>query len=139
MRSATGFGVRASLVAVAAAGWSLGVWAQAAPPPQAPSPSAAAQRERIEQAHDEVRRVTESTARDAARLSHELAAGLEADPAARPAPRQTFIDRLVFDRIERDGIPQAGLASDEEFVRRVFLDAIGLPAPVRKLLQERTE
>ena len=129
MSSATGIGVRAPLVAAAAACWTLSVWAQAGAPSQAPDSAAAtaAQRQRIEDAHDDVRRVTESTSRDAARLSHELGGVVDADPAARPVTRQTFIDRLVFDRIERDGIPHAGLASDEEFVRRVFLDAIGLP------------
>ena len=123
MSSATGIGVRAPLVAAAAACWTLSVWAQAGAPSQAPDSAAAtaAQRQRIEDAHDDVRRVTESTSRDAARLSHELGGVVDADPAARPVTRQTFIDRLVFDRIERDGIPHAGLASDEEFVRRVFL------------------
>ena len=141
MSSATGIGVRAPLVAVAAAGWTLTVWAQAGTPPPAPdaAAAAAAQRPRIEQAHDDVRRVTESTARDAARLSHELAGAIDTESSGRPVPRQTFIDRLVFDRIERDAVPHAGLASDEEFVRRVFLDAIGLPptpAEVRAFLAD---
>src|SRR4030095_13334567 len=106
MSSATGMGVRAPLVAVAAACWTLTVWAQAGTPPPASGASAvAAQRQRIEQAHDDVRRVTESTARDAARLSHELAAAIEADASNRPVPRQTFIDRLVFDRMDRDAVP----------------------------------
>ena len=142
MSSSMGIRVRAPLVAVAAACWTLTLWAQAGAPPPAPGASAAAaaaQRERIEQAHEDVRRVTESTARDAARLSHEVAGAIDADASGRPAPRQTFIDRLVFDRIERDGIPHAGLASDEEFVRRVYLDAIGLPpspAEVRAFLAD---
>ena len=142
MSSSMGIRVRAPLVAVAAACWTLTLWAQAGAPPPAPGASAAAaaaQRERIEQAHEDVRRVTESTARDAARLSHEVAGTIDADPSGRPVLRQTFIDRLVFDRIERDGIPRAGLASDEEFVRRVFLDAIGLPpspAEVRAFLAD---
>jgi len=141
MSSAAGIGVRAPLVAVAAACWTFTVWAQAGTAPQAPGAATAAERQRIEQAHDDVRRVTESTARDAARLSHELAAAIEADASNRPAPRQTFIDRLVFDRMDRDAVPHAGLASDEEFVRRVFLDAIGLPptpAEVRAFLSDST-
>jgi hypothetical protein len=140
MSSATGIGVRAPLVAVAAACWTLTVWAQAGTPPPAPDTSAAAaRRQRIEQAHDDVRRVTESSARDAARLSHELAGAIDAEASGGPVPRQTFIDRLVFDRIERDRIPHAALTSDEEFVRRVFLDAIGLPptpAEVRAFLAD---
>jgi hypothetical protein len=142
MSSATGIGVRAPLVAVAAACWTLTVWAQAgAPPPASGASAVAAQRQRIEQAHDDVRRVTESTARDAARLNHELADAIEADASNRPVQSQTFIDRLVFDRMDRDAVPHAGLASDEEFVRRVFLDAIGLPptpAEVREFLSDST-
>jgi hypothetical protein len=129
MITAGGFHVRAPLVVAAAACWTLTLWAQAGSPPQ-PAPTAAeaqAQRERIERAHDDLRRTAGTTSRDAARLTHELAAAPETNLASGPVPRQTFIDRFVFDRIERDGISHAGLASDEEFVRRVFLDAIGLP------------
>jgi hypothetical protein len=141
MSSSQGFRVRASLIGAASIGWTLSLWAQAGPPqPPTPSPAEAqAQRQRIEQAHDDVRRATETTARDAARLTHDLAASLEAGAAAGAVARQTFIDRLLFARMERDAVPHAGLASDEEFVRRVFLDAIGLPpspAEVRAFLAD---
>jgi len=128
MMSSRGFGVRASLVAAGAC-WTLTLWAQAGSPPQpAPTPAEVqAQRERIERAHEDVRRTAETASRDAVRLTHEVAGTPGADAAGGLVPRQTFIDRLIFARIERDGIPHAGLASDEEFVRRVFLDAIGLP------------
>jgi hypothetical protein len=41
-------------------------------------------------------------------------------------PRKNFIDEIVFGRIERDRIPHAGLTTDEEFLRRVYLDATGV-------------
>jgi hypothetical protein len=123
--------------------WSLSVWAQAGPPAQ-PSPTPAeiqAQRERTERAHDELRRIADDTAREAARLTDDVAAGLGGDPRGGPVPRRTFIDRLLFERMERDGVPHAAISSDEEFVRRAFLDAIGLPptpAEARAFLADTT-
>lgn len=42
-----------------------------------------------------------------------------------PVTRNNFIDEHVFGRMERDGIPHARLSTDEEFVRRAYLDAVG--------------
>jgi hypothetical protein len=67
----------------------------------------------------------------------------DADPAAvtarvagattavsEPVARQNFIDRHIFGKIERDGIPHSPLAGDAEFLRRVSLDLIGrIPTP----------
>ena len=55
-------------------------------------------------------------------------------------PRRNYIDEQLFGRMERDGIPHAGLASDEEFLRRAYLDATGLlpePQKVREFLESR--
>ena len=52
--------------------------------------------------------------------------------AGAPAPiaRRNFIDQHVFGRMQRDRIPNAPLASDEEFIRRAWLDATGrIPPP----------
>lgn len=47
----------------------------------------------------------------------------------RPA-ETNFIDRLVWDKLQRLGIPPSGPADDAEFLRRVYLDTIGtLPTP----------
>lgn len=44
-------------------------------------------------------------------------------------PIRTFIDQHVFARLQRDKVPHAPLASDEEFARRAWLDATGrIPA-----------
>ncbi|MDH4066322.1 MAG: DUF1549 and DUF1553 domain-containing protein, partial [Acidobacteriota bacterium] len=109
--------------------WTLTVRAQAGPPSQSVPAQTAAQTQsrRADDAHESLRHATEDAARDAARLTHEVASGLDTPATSGPVPRRTFIDRLIFDRIERDAVPHAGLADDTEFVRRVYLDAIGLP------------
>lgn len=67
---------------------------------------------------------------DKSKIASEVTAGVR-DRGAKTAvrspavPRKNFIDELVFGRMERDGIPHAGLASDTEFLRRAFLDATG--------------
>ena len=43
---------------------------------------------------------------------------------ARP-PEANFIDKNVWDKLERLGIPPSDLADDATFLRRVFLDVIG--------------
>lgn len=40
-------------------------------------------------------------------------------------PEENFIDRHVWNKLERLGIPPSNLADDATFLRRVFLDAIG--------------
>src|SRR2546429_9921259 len=41
------------------------------------------------------------------------------------AERRNYIDQHIFGRMEREGIPYAAVASDEEFLRRAYLDATG--------------
>ena len=41
-------------------------------------------------------------------------------------PRNNFIDELIFSKLKRVNIVPSPLSSDREFVRRVFLDTIGL-------------
>jgi Protein of unknown function (DUF1553)/Protein of unknown function (DUF1549)/Bacterial Ig-like domain (group 2) len=43
---------------------------------------------------------------------------------ARP-PEANFVDKHVWDKLTRLGIPPSGLADDAEFCRRVFIDTIG--------------
>ena len=40
-------------------------------------------------------------------------------------PEANFVDKHVWDRLTRLGIPPSGLADDAEFLRRVYLDTIG--------------
>jgi len=53
--------------------------------------------------------------------------------------RRNFIDTHIFGKMERDGIPNAPLATDQEFFRRVTLDLTGripTPAEVREFLAD---
>ena len=94
---------------------------------QQPAPQAtAATHDKIEAAHDGMRAATADAARDAARLTDAIAKPAAAVKSS-PVARRNFIDTIVFDRIKKDGVPHAGLSTDEEFVRRAYMDAIGLP------------
>jgi len=44
-------------------------------------------------------------------------------------PRRNFIDEQIFGRMDRDKVPHASLAGDEEFIRRAYIDATGLLPP----------
>ena len=48
-------------------------------------------------------------------------------------PRRNFIDEQIFGRMERDKVPHAPLATDEEFIRRVYIDATGIQPPPEKV------
>ncbi len=57
------------------------------------------------------------------------------------AERHNFIDDLVLDKLAALNIPPSPLASDEEFIRRAYLDSIGmLPTAdeVRKFLADKS-
>ena len=85
--------------------------------------------ERMEAAHEELLQ-TDDRAADASRLSEAVAATLPDSASVGPVARKNFVDEHIFGRMERDNIPHAPLSSDEEFLRRVYLDATGLlPTP----------
>ena len=46
-------------------------------------------------------------------------------PPAEAVPRKNFIDRYVFEKMERDGVPHAPLADDATFYRRLHIDLTG--------------
>ena len=87
-----------------------------------------AQTPELEQAHAPLYKPPVEKAKSAAALTAELA---PAKPGPRsPIVRSNFIDQHVFGRMQKDGIPHAALATDEEFARRAWLDATGrIPAP----------
>lgn len=102
--------------------YSATVWTQTRPaPPPAPD-----RHDVIEAAHEGVTTGADK-ARDAARLT--TAVARPADPArtGAPVPRRNVIDEILFARMAKDGIPHAPLSTDDEFVRRVYLDVTGLP------------
>ncbi|MBI1766726.1 MAG: DUF1549 domain-containing protein, partial [Acidobacteria bacterium] len=56
-------------------------------------------------------------------------------------PRKNFIDNILFDRMGKDNIQSAPLCTDEEYVRRTYLDLTGrIPAAedITKFLNDKT-
>src|SRR5947199_5456238 len=81
--------------------------------------------DRIEAAHSELLNAKDKAA-EASKLTEAVAPALPGAAASTaPIPRKNFIDEHIFGRIERDNIPHAPLASDEEFLRRAYVDAVG--------------
>src|SRR5438105_5168335 len=89
-----------------------------------------ADNDRIEAAHSELLNAKDK-AEEASRLTNAVSPALPGTAAsAGPIPRKNFIGEHIFGRIERDNIPHAPLAGDEEFLRRAYVDAVGfLPTP----------
>jgi Protein of unknown function (DUF1549)/Protein of unknown function (DUF1553) len=96
--------------------------------------------DRIEAAHGKLLSA-EDKAKEASRLTEAVAPALPATAASTaPVPRKNFIDEFIFGRMERDKIPHAPIAGDEEFLRRAYLDATGLlptPDQARAFLSDR--
>lgn len=84
------------------------------------------QHDAIEKAHEGIFANTKDKATEASRLTEAVAGSLPASFSVGKIPRKNFVDEHIFDRIERDKIPHSPLASDEEFIRRAYLDATGL-------------
>ena len=104
-----------------------------------PPPSPQVNQDRIEAAHGKLLS-GEDRAKDASRLTEAVAPVLpDSASSTAPVPRRNFIDEHIFGRMERDKIPHAPLAGDEEFLRRAYLDATGLlPSPdqVRSFIRD---
>src|SRR5437867_10881633 len=93
---------------------------------QAQSASKQVEQDRIEAAHRQLLSGQDKAA-EASQLTQAVASALPgAAASSAPIPRKNFVDELIFGRIERDHIPHARLAGDEEFLRRVYVDATGL-------------
>jgi len=72
-------------------------------------------------------------------VSHQVTQSVS-EPGSKPVPIRNFIDEFIFAKIKKDGIPHAGLCTDEEFIRRVHLDLTGrLPEPeaIRKFVADK--
>ena len=113
-----------ALIAAVACLYSVTVWTQvpAAGPASAPTPH-----DRVEAAHEDLLRTAGDRGRDAARLTNAVVPPAGPASPARAVPRRNVIDEIVFARIAKDRVPHAGLSSDDEFVRRLYFDVIGLP------------
>src|SRR5216117_818728 len=100
--------------------------------PQAPPARNPIDDDRLEKAHESLFTPQVAPGADASRLTEQVASTLP-EASSAPIPRQNFIDELIFSRIERDRIPHSGLAGDEEFLRRAYLDATGLLPSIEKI------
>jgi hypothetical protein len=72
-------------------------------------------------------------------VTDEVTSALPKPAAAGRMSRRNFIDQHIFGKMERDRIPYAPLATDQEFLRRVVLDLTGrIPSPgdVREFLAD---
>ncbi len=79
----------------------------------------------LEAAHERLLS-SQDAAAEASRVTEALASRLPGTGIAyEPVARKNFIDEHIFGRIERDNIPHAPLANDEEFLRRAYLDLTG--------------
>lgn len=103
--------------------------------------TAAQTQEAIDKAHADMLKATADKAAEAGRLTDALSKALPQTGASSGIiPRKNYIDEHIFGRMERDGIPHAALATDEEFIRRAYLDATGLlpePQKVREFLANK--
>jgi len=94
--------------------------------------------DQFEKAHQNLFGPQTDKAAEASRLTADFAAtgsALSGDVA-----RKNYIDEQIFGRMERDKVPHAPLASDQEFIRRVYLDATGLlptPGVVRQFVASK--
>lgn len=87
------------------------------------------QADQFEEVHRGMLGVKPDKASEAQKFTAEVARALPRAGAGKIA-RKNLVDEHILGRMERDGIPHAGLSTDEEFMRRVYLDATGLvPAP----------
>ncbi|MBI1788094.1 MAG: DUF1549 domain-containing protein [Acidobacteria bacterium] len=62
--------------------------------------------------------------------------------AAALIPKRNFIDEEIFGKLERLNVPSAALTTDEEFLRRIYLDLTGTPpapADIRAFLADTSE
>ena len=99
---------------------SIGVCSIAAAP--SPTPEADA---RAARAHSSAEQPGPSASEVAESVTSQ-AAGLRPVAVSEvPVVRRNFIDEAIFSKMERAGVPRAGLASDGEFLRRVYIDLIG--------------
>ena len=95
-------------------------------------------RERAARAHQVLEENPPSAREVAETVTQQAAALRPSGNALDRVVRRNFIDEALFAKMERDGVPHAGLASDGEFARRIYLDVIGrIPTLEETLAFER--
>ena len=77
----------------------------------------------------------------ATRLTNRVASHLPAGGQGEVEITGNLVDHYIFAKMQEDGVPHAGLCSDQEFYRRIHLDLWGrIPDPedVRKFLDDQS-
>ena len=92
---------------------------------QTQPPAPPADQDRYEKVHEGIFGAKPDKGKDANRLSDMVSGGQGKSETQQKIARRNFIDEMLFARMEKDHVPHAALATDEEFVRRVYLDATG--------------
>ena len=90
---------------------------------------------RAERAHRSVEQERPSASEVAESVTAQVGSLRPRQAAALPVERRNFIDRALFAKMERDGVPHAGLAAEGEFVRRIYLDLVGRIPTLEEILQ----
>jgi hypothetical protein len=117
--------LKALLFAIITLSLVLVVAAQKQQPQPQPSPQVQ-NPEQFDKVHESIFNKSDK-ADDTGRLTEEASHALPGRPGdGGPIPHKNYIDDYIFGRIERDHIPHAGLSTDEEFIRRAYVDATGL-------------
>src|SRR6266850_3337787 len=97
------------------------------PSSQTKTPAAGQNPDQFDEAHRGVFSPKTNAGEEAARNTDALIKKVPPGPQAfAKIARKNFIDEHIFGRIERDKIPHSALSSDQEFVRRVYVDATGI-------------
>ncbi len=111
--------------------------AQKKPATQAPP---AMNQDQFDKAHEGIFSTQPSKAKEASRLTSEVAKSLPGKAATAAIPHKNFVDDQIFGLIEKDRIPHSPLSTDDEFLRRAYLDATGLlptPDKVREFVADK--
>jgi hypothetical protein len=87
----------------------------------------------IDQAHRTLFQKQPDKKTAASAITAEVSSRLPASASQTPVEEQNYIDKFIFERMKKDGVPHAPLASDEEFARRAWLDATGRIPPYGEL------
>ena len=92
-------------------------------------------RDRADRAHRAMEGAGPSAAEVAEDVTSQVSGLRPARPSSRPVERRNFIDDALFSKMEADGVPHAGLASDGEFLRRTTLDLVGRIPTLEEVLE----
>jgi uncharacterized protein DUF1549/uncharacterized protein DUF1553 len=93
-------------------------------PKQATPPKTEKTEQMIDDAHRGILQPKTNSAVEAGKLTNKVMTGTTGKSGA-PIARKNFIDEQIFGRMDKDRIPHAQLSTDEEFLRRVYMDATG--------------